>query len=81
MRITDIRTYVLRVALDFPFGWSKHVITSRFATLVRISTDEGIEGWGEIAAHGEPSEGRAVVDAIFKPMLVGKDPLTTCCLM
>lgn len=80
MKITDIKTYSLKAVLDAPLGWSKHVITSRTASLVRISTDEGVEGWGEIAAHGQPSAGSAVIGSILKPMLIGKDPLATSAL-
>ncbi len=55
------------------------VVTSIPSTVVRVMTDEGIEGWGEVcplgplylASHGEGA--RAAIREII-PGLIGKDP-------
>ena len=47
MKITKITTYLLESELNKPFWWSNGKATKRSAALVKISTDEGIEGWGE----------------------------------
>ena len=47
MKITKITTYLIESKLKKPFWWSNGKATKRTAALVKISTDEGIEGWGE----------------------------------
>lgn len=42
--------------------------------LVKISTDEGIVGWGETTLEGKPKSGMAAVEELAD-YLVGKDPL------
>lgn len=42
---------------------------------VKVFTDEGIVGLGEIGAWGFPRAAEAVVRDVFKPYLVGEDPL------
>lgn len=42
--------------------------------LVRITTDTGIEGWGESTLEGKPASVPAAIDE-FAGYLVGKDPL------
>ena len=45
MKITKITTYLIESQLKKPFWWSNGKATKRSAVLVKISTDEGIEGW------------------------------------
>ena len=47
MKIKNIETFQLKSPLDIPFGWSQDTITSRSIGLVKITTDDGIIGWGE----------------------------------
>ena len=47
MKITDIKTYMIRVPLVRPFRISLGVITHAVSCLVQIETDEGITGYGE----------------------------------
>jgi galactonate dehydratase len=42
--------------------------------LVRITTDTGIEGWGESTLEGKPTSVPAAIDE-FAEYLIGKDPL------
>lgn len=70
MKITNFETFQLEAPLEIPFGWSQDTITSRSIGLVKITTDEGIIGWGE--GCGGPSA--AVVNEIFAPLLKGHDP-------
>ncbi len=73
MKIADVRA----VALSIPMrpmrpasawgGWSgKQVI-------VRVLTDEGLEGVGETFAYGSPPAVAAAVEDALKPLLVGQD--------
>ncbi len=63
MKITDIKTYAIRVG-------------HRNQLIVKVETDEGIVGWGEA---GLSSREHAVMAAIghFREWLIGRDPMRT----
>ena len=71
MKITKIETFQLTSKLETPFGWSQDWITNRSVGIVKVSTDEGIIGWGE-GCGGPASE---VVNKVLTPLLIGSDPL------
>jgi len=82
LKISAIDVFVLKTALDEPFAFSQGWVTQRSATLVRISTDDGLTGWGEAFAQGlEPPEIAAcVIEQAFAPLLLGESPLNTAVL-
>ena len=67
MKITSIETFQLTSPLERPFGWSQNWIDRRSVNLVKVSTDEGIVGWGE-------GVGGEIVEGLLAPVLVGQDP-------
>lgn len=74
LKITGVKTFVLRHRLKQPFGASVSVplSTTREALLVKLETDAGLVGWGETA----PIAGaRGTIDEQLAPMLIGKNPL------
>ena len=71
MKITEIKTYNLNASLETPFGWSQAWTDRRSIGIVKISTDEGITGWGE-GCEGPSS---TVVNKIISPLITGEDPL------
>src|SRR5437762_10060335 len=75
MKIRDVHTYVLRHELppDQAFAGAKGWHNARHALLVEIVTDDGQSGWGE--AYGPVPVCRAVVEELYKPRLVGRDPM------
>lgn len=77
MKITDVEVFVLKTALETPFAFSQGWVTQRSATLVRVTTDSGLQGWGEAFAQGlEPPEiAAAAVEHALKPLIVGESPL------
>ena len=75
MRIESIETVMLRAELEQPFGWSQFWTNTRSTTLVRVRTDDGIEGLGE--CFGPPESAKAIIDGLYAPKLVGRDPLDT----
>ena len=79
MKITHIDVFILKTALDEPFAFSQGWVTQRSATLVRIRTDQGINGWGEAFAQGleAPEIAASAITHAFKPMLLGKSALDT----
>lgn len=70
MKIANFETFQLSSSLEIPFGWSQDTISSRSVGLVKITTDEGIVGWGE--GCGGPAA--SVVNDIFAPLLTGENP-------
>lgn len=79
MKITDIKTYVLKVPLKEPFHISLGVITEAVSVLAEVQTDEGILGYGEgapgVLITGENLEGTAASVELFKEKLIGVNPL------
>ena len=77
MKISAIDVYVLKTGLDTPFAFSQGWVQQRSATLVRVTTDNGLSGWGEAFAQGlEPPEiSAAVVRHALAPIVLGRDAL------
>ena len=67
MKISGIETFQLTSPLERPFGWSQNWIGHRSVNLVKVSTDEGIVGWGE-------GVGGEIVEGMLAPVLIGQDP-------
>lgn len=74
MKITEVRALPLAIPVrawtpDSPWraGIGKQV-------LVRVTTDDGLVGWGECFAYGAPLAVCNVVDEALAPLLVGEDP-------
>ena len=49
--------------------------------LIRIETDEGIEGWGEAFGFIHCATTRHAVEALIAPLCIGKDPRNIASLM
>lgn len=79
MRITAVETFPITIPLAKPVQMSHVTITRSHNVLVRVTTDDGLIGWGEgveaIDLTGE-NQGRiqAAIDA-FGTDLIGQDPL------
>lgn len=71
MKITDVRTVLVRVPLVEPATmWYSTRFTSA-KVVVFVDTDEGITGLGE-TRYMEPTA--AIIEHIFRPKLIGEDP-------
>lgn len=79
MKITNVDTFILKSALDKPFAYSQGWVTGRSTTVVRIRTDEGLEGWGETFSVGlqPPEIAATIIDSALKPLILGQDPFST----
>lgn len=71
MRITSIESFLLEAPIDIPFGWSQGWTDRRHCGLVKITTDDGVVGWGE----GLSSPTAALLHDGFAPLLLGADPM------
>jgi len=74
LKITSVKTFLLRHQLKRPFGASVSVPLpkTREALLVKIETDEGLVGWGETAPI---SGARGTIEDHLGPRLIGENPL------
>lgn len=83
MRITEVEAYTLRYYVGKPItGFRSYYenVSSRSgqgftAVYVKITTDEGITGWGEAIAREAPSATASIINELFRPLLLGRDPL------
>ncbi len=77
MKIVDVRAHCLRSPLTQPFAFSQGWVASRGATIVEVTTDEGVTGWGEALCQGlqPPEIAAAAVRSALAPLALGADPL------
>jgi L-alanine-DL-glutamate epimerase-like enolase superfamily enzyme len=80
LRITEIALYELELPLAEPYHLSRGRLFEGFdSTFIRIGTDEGIEGWGEVCPWGSSylpafTGGVRAGAAELAPHLIGQDP-------
>ena len=76
MKITSIKSHVLRYDMPEELGYSQQFYASRTAHLVEVETDEGITGWGECFGPGNVAiANKGIVEKVIQPMILGDDPL------
>jgi len=80
MKIDRIETMVLRIPYTSggPAGtdvWGGKAWETADVLLVRISTDDGITGWGEAFGYNIIPATKVAIDQILAPMCIGRDPL------
>ncbi len=71
MRIQSIESFLLEAPIDTPFGWSQGWTGQRHCGLVKITTDDGLVGWGE----GLSGPTAALLHDGFASLLLGADPM------
>jgi L-alanine-DL-glutamate epimerase-like enolase superfamily enzyme len=74
MKISDIRAVPLSIPMRPMRPASAWAAWSGKQVIVRVLTDEGIEGVGETFAFGSPPAVAAAVEDALKPLLLGQDP-------
>jgi D-galactarolactone cycloisomerase len=77
MKIERVRTYHLRTELTTAeaFAYSQARVGFRTAMLVELVADDGRSGWGE--AYGPPAPSKTIIDELYAPRLIGRDPMDT----
>src|SRR5215208_2442125 len=81
MKISAIRTVLLDIPRIRPHHLSFGAYAEASYCLVRIRTDEGLEGLGEVAKSGGPGwneesveTAQVVIEKYLAPQLIGLDP-------
>lgn len=79
MKIQSVHVYPLSTPLSQPFFFSQGWVSRRSSTLVEITTDTGLSGWGEAFTQGlePPQIAAAAIESALKPLLLNEDPLAT----
>lgn len=79
MKIVSVEAIPLEAPIQNPVGRARQrvVVNARRCLLVKITTDEGLVGYGEGLTPLTPMPAKAVVDDIFKDILLGQDPMNT----
>lgn len=78
MHITDIESIILRHEMKEELGFSQGYYDKRTAHLVKVHTNEGVVGIGEIFGAGNFAfANQAIVKHVIKPLVVGRNPLDT----
>jgi D-galactarolactone cycloisomerase len=81
MKITEVTAFPVGVALDEPLRWGAMVVGSKGGIVVRVRTDEGIEGIGEAGFSSEYfSTVGPIINDQLGPMILGRDPLDIAAL-
>ena len=73
MRISKVETFILRVPLGSKtFRSSQARFPERNSLLVRVTTSDGIVGWGEGGQYGPPEPVAACIDRVLAPLIVDR---------
>jgi len=84
--ITSVESFVVKIGdreTDHPYyGETDYyptdicVYSSKFEqTLVKVTTESGLEGWGEVQAPVAPEVAATLIETLLGPMLLGEDPI------
>lgn len=76
MRIVAVDTIVL--AIPYSYDGPRHQVAGQAWTtmntlLVRVTTEDGLVGWGEAFGHGAIPATRAALDSLVAPFMRGQD--------
>lgn len=79
MKITSVEAIPLEAPVEKPVGRARQTvqINARRCLLVKITTDEGLTGYGEGLTPVAPRAAAALIRDVFTPFLIEKDPLDT----
>ncbi len=86
MEITHVEAFALRFQTErssaqqephysvAPEGWRSIYSRHHETTVVRITTSDGIVGYGEAQSPVSPRTSKTIVEELCRPILIGKDP-------
>lgn len=74
MKITEVACMPLAARSPRPVLFSIGTYPTFYATLVQITTDDGLVGVGECIARRAPEVVATAVDRLLAPLVIGRDP-------
>src|SRR3989449_9727948 len=74
MRIQSVKCRMLAATQDTPIQFGIGAFPTFSATLVEVTTDDGLVGIGEGIVRRAPQATQAIVDHMLRPVLIGRDP-------
>ena len=77
MKITGIKTGVLKTPLKVPFKTAVRTVAEMTDVIVRIDTDRGISGWGSAPPTGKVTGDTVgsiigAIDEMIRPVMTGR---------
>lgn len=82
MKITDIKTFLLKVSLgEKRFCSSQSKFPDRNSLLIRIETDNGLIGWGESGQYDPGEPFASFIENVLKPLLIRKKSIGYYCVV
>ena len=80
MRINRVETIVVRIPYQSggpsqAEAWGGKPWATADALLVKVTTDEGIAGWGEAFGYNVIPATKSAIDQVLAPLCIGRDPL------
>lgn len=73
MKIAKVESFLLKAPIDSAYGYAQRWSAVRVGIVVKITTDDGIVGWGQCGAPVQESV-KTVLDLEVAPLLIGQDP-------
>lgn len=70
MKIRNVETFNVSVPLDKPAIFATRRVTEREFTVVRVETDDGLDGWGLCWWHHP----KYIIDHYLSSLIIGEDP-------
>ena len=78
MRIENVESFLVRIPLATDEALKSWRGGRRPDTvLVRIDTDAGVSGWGDVFGYGEARASKVALDHMIGPALIGEDARDT----
>lgn len=74
MKIKTVKCHMLAGTLERPIQFGIGAFPTFSATMVEVTTDDGITGIGECIVRKAPQVTNAVIEQMMAPMLIGRDP-------
>ena len=86
MNIAKIETFPLRIpfkpgSTSADAAWGDKNLPAADSLLVRVTTDDGIEGWGEAFGFRAVDSAKLAVDQLIAPLCIGEDATRIAPLM
>lgn len=77
MKIASVRCRMLAGTLERPIQFGIGAFPTFSATLVEVTTDDGVTGIGECIVRKAPQVTKTVVEQLLAPVIIGRDPYDT----